>query len=82
MSDTPLCEQPVFYNAAKLEVCRAADLAKTRAEDNTGKQCGALSAVFGISAVPARFGPIVASTGSPLPCPPKDDDCSSIDAGN
>lgn len=81
IGNTPLCEQPTFYNAAKLEVCRAVDLAKTHAEDDTGQPCGALSAVFGITAVPAIAGPIVASTSSDPPCPPKDDDCSTIDAG-
>lgn len=81
VSDTPLCNQPAFYNAAKTEVCRAADLAKTRAGDGTGQQCGALSAVFSVTGVPAIAGPIVASTGSPLPCPPKEDDCSNFDGG-
>lgn len=81
VGSTPLCEQAAFYNAAKEEVCGAVDLPAAPGDEGRGKPCEALSAVFRVSAIPAFGGPITPSEISPPSCPPKEDDCSGLDAG-
>lgn len=75
-SNAYLCRGDLVYLEAKRRLCEALDLAATRADDNRGKPCGAISVTLTFDAVPAKAGALFAK---PVDRPCGDDwfdDCS------
>lgn len=61
---TAICNQPSGYALFRTEICKAADLAPTSADDKQGKRCTSLSQSMRFTAGPAKMGPIAESSDS------------------
>ena len=71
------CAGSGVYESFKPQICQAADLAATGADDGKpGVACAALSGSVGFRAGPAKLGGTAVPLDAGVPCAPSTDDCA------
>jgi len=65
-----LCGSHPFYETLHTQVCDNLDIVSSRADDNAGATCDAMSLALGFAAGPAHIGPAKDPTIVPGNCPP------------